>query len=95
MSYQKVQTKLIREGKESDVKMQSVRTKIAIEYLERELNLRFTKNDCTEALLMHIYWYVRNVVANFSRRVVWKTNTKDVLGKEESKGRKNARNVRN
>ena len=68
--YQKAQTRVIKEAKESDVKMQSVCIKIAIEYLEQELHSQSTKNDCTEIVPMHLYLYVRNVVMNLSRRAV-------------------------
>ena len=68
--YRKAQTRFIKEAKESDVKMQSVCIKIAIEYLEQELHSPSTKNDCTEIVPMHLYLYVRNVVMNLSRRTV-------------------------
>ena len=68
--YQKAQTRFIKEAKESDVKMQRVCIKIAIECLEQELHSQSTKNDCTEIEPMHLYLYVRNVVMNLSRRAV-------------------------
>ena len=62
--------KIYQEAKESDVKMQSVCIKIAIEYLEQELHSQSTKNDCTEIVPMHLYLYVRNLEMNLSRRAV-------------------------
>ena len=68
IKYQGVQTRLIREAKESDVMMQNVCIKVVIEYLEQELHLQSTKNGCTETLLMHHYLYALIVVMNLSRR---------------------------
>ena len=67
--YQRAQTRLIGEAKESDVLMQNVAIKIVIEYLERELHSQSTENGCTETLLVHLYSHVLTARTNSSRRV--------------------------
>ena len=70
IKYQGVQTRLIREAKESDVMIQNVCMKVVIEHLEQELHLQSTKNGCTETLLIHHFVYALIVVMNLSRKEV-------------------------